>query len=192
MVANRNKLVLWTGQKHSGKTTSAAALVNAAREEGFNVAGLLAPSVYRNGELLGFDALDLRNETRVPLARRKVEAGTIRRLEFLLEGLKLGNAALRDEATKSADLIIIDEFGPLEFNDRGWRKSVDSLIASSNALILLVVRQELAESVCRLYADLPGRKLNAAEPNSIDKVIGVLRNRRASQRETKCSNSMEC
>jgi molybdopterin-guanine dinucleotide biosynthesis protein A/nucleoside-triphosphatase THEP1 len=183
MVSNRNKLVLWTGQKHSGKTTSAATLVSAAREEGFNVTGLLAPSVYRDGELLGFDALDLRNETRVPLARRKTEAGKAGRFEFLQDGLKLGNAALSAETTKSADLIVIDEFGPLELDGRGWRKNIDSLIASSNGLILLVVRQELAEKVCRLYADLPSRKLNAAEPKSIDEVIGMLRNFRVSQRE---------
>jgi nucleoside-triphosphatase THEP1 len=192
MAENRNKLVLWTGQKHSGKTTSAVALVNAAHEEGFNVAGLLAPSLYRDGELLGFDALDLRNETRVLLARRKPEAGKAGRFKFLQDGLKLGNAALSAEATKSADLIVIDEFGPLELNGVGWRESVDSLIDSSNALILLIVRQELAESVLRLYADLPGCKLNAAEPKSIDEIIGMLRDFRASQRETKCSNSMEC
>jgi nucleoside-triphosphatase THEP1 len=192
MAENRNKLVLWTGQKHSGKTTSAASLINTAREEGFNIAGLLAPSVYRDGELLGFDVINLHNETRAPLARRKTEAGKAGRFEFLQSGLKLGNAALSDEATKSADLIVIDEFGPLELNGRGWRKSVDSLTASSNALILLVVRQELGECVRRLYADVPGCKLNAAEPKSIDEVIGMLRNFHASQRETKCSNSMEC
>jgi nucleoside-triphosphatase THEP1 len=188
MVANHNKLVLWTGQKHSGKTTSAASLVNTSRKEGFSVVGLLAPSVYHDGELHGFDVIDLQNETRVPLARRKAEAG---RFEFLQNGLKVGNAALSTEATKSAELIVIDEFGPLEMNGRGWRKSVESLISSNNALILLVVRQELAESVRRLYADLPCCKLNAAEPKSVDEVIGMLRNFRASQRETKCSNSME-
>jgi nucleoside-triphosphatase THEP1 len=185
MVSIRDKLVLWTGQKHSGKTTGAARLVNVARKEGFNIAGLLAPSLYREGELLGFDALDLRNKTRVPLARRETKSGKTGRFKFFQNGLKLGNDALNAEAAKTADLIIIDEFGPLELNGRGWRKNVDSLIASSNALILLVVRQELAESVCRLYADLPSRKLNAAEPKSIDKVIEMLRNFRASQRETK-------
>lgn len=185
MVTNRSKLVLWTGQKHSGKTTSAASLVNTARKEGFNVAGLLAPSVYRDGELLGFDVIDLQNETRVPLARRKTEAGKAGRFEFLQNGLKLGDAILSVEATKSADLIVIDEFGPLELNGRGWRKSVDSLTTSSNALILLVVRQELAESVRRLYAGLPGCKLNAVKPKSIDEVIGMLRNFRVSQRETR-------
>ena len=185
MVANRDKLVLWTGQKHSGKTTNVAGLVKGANEEGFKVAGLLALSIYHNGELFGFDAFDLRNETRVPLARRKAETGNAGRFEFLQDGLKLGNAALSAEATKFADLIVIDEFGPLELNGQGWRKNIDSLIASSNGLILLVVRQELAENVRRLYAGLPSRKLNAAEQKSVDKVIRMLTNLRASEQETK-------
>jgi nucleoside-triphosphatase THEP1 len=179
MVSIRDKLVLWTGQKHSGKTTSAAGLVNVAREEGFNVAGLLAPSLYRDGELLGFDALDLRNGTRVPLARRKTG-----RFTFFPGGLKLGNAALSATATKNADIVIVDEFGPLELDGQLWRDDVDSLLASSNALILLVVRRELADAVRRVYADCLCRYLDAIEPESINKVIGILRDCRQSQRET--------
>jgi len=185
MVSIRDKLVLWTGEKHSGKTTSAACLVNIARKQGFNVAGLLAHSLYRDGKLLGFDAVDLRNKTRVPLARRNTKPEKTGKFKFFQSGFKFGDDALNAEATKTADLIVIDEFGPLELNGQGWRKDIDSLIASSNALILLVVRQELAESVWRLYADLPSRKLNAAELKSIDKVIGMLRKFYESQRETK-------
>jgi nucleoside-triphosphatase len=174
-----NKLILWTGQKHCGKTTSAANLVKIARDEGFNVVGLLAPSLYDGSELLGFDAIDLRNENRIPLARRKTG-----RFTFFAEGLEFGNAALSTTATKSADLVIVDEFGPLELNGQGWRKNVDSLITSSDALILLVVRQELADKVRQIYIYFPCRTLPAIEPESIDKVIGMLRECRQLQRET--------
>ena len=57
MVLMQNKLVLWTGKKHSGKTTAAARLAQTARAEGFAVAGSLAPSTYRNGRLIGYDIL---------------------------------------------------------------------------------------------------------------------------------------
>lgn len=179
-----SKLVLWTGEKHSGKTTSVAKLVEIARGEGFNVAGLLAPALYRNSELLGFDAIDLRNETSAPLAKRSTDASKTERFTFLPEGLKLGNAALSATAAKSADLVIVDEFGPLELNGQGWRENVDSLLTSSSALILLVVRQELADEVRRVYTDFPCRNLAAIEPESIDKVIGMLRDCRQSPRET--------
>jgi len=182
-VPTRNKLVLWTGEKHSGKTTSAAKLVETARGEGFNVAGLLALSLYRDGELLGFDAIDLQNETRAPLAKCNTDADKTERFTFLSEGLKLGNAALSAAAAKSADLVIVDEFGPLELDGRLWRENVDSLLASSSALILLVVRQELADAVRRVYKDFPCRNLAAIEPESIGKVIGILRDCPQSQRE---------
>jgi len=180
MVSIRDKLILWTGEKHSGKTTSVANLVKIARGEGFNVAGLLAPSLYHDSELLGFDAIDLHSEARVPLAKRKTG-----RFTFFDGGLKLGNAALSAPSTKSADLVIVDEFGPLELNGRLWRENVDSLLTSSNALILLVVRQELADVVRCAYTDFPCRNLAAIEPESIDKVIGMLRDRLQLQRETK-------
>ena len=178
MVSIRNQLILWVGEKHCGKTTSAANLARTARDEGFNVAGLLAPSLYRDGRLTGFDALDLGNEKRAPLARLKSNPGESGRFAFIADGLKLGNAALSAEATKSADLIIVDEFGPLELNGHGWRKNVDSLLAASNAVILLVVRRELAGEVRQLYADTPCRELAATEPGSIDDGLTVLKDRR--------------
>lgn len=181
MVSTRNQLILWVGEKHSGKTTSAANLAQTARAEGFNVAGLLAPSLYRHGRLIGFDALDLRSTERCALARRQTNPGKPRPFAFITDGLKLGNAALSAEATKSADLIIVDEFGPLELNGDGWRKNVDSLLASSDAVILLVVRRELADEVRQLYADAPCEKLAATDPNSIDDGLAMLKNHRRSR-----------
>ena len=178
MVTTQNMLILWTGPKHCGKTTSATRLAQVARAEGFNVAGLLAPSLYHNSKLLGFDVLDLQNQTRAPLARRKISQSKAGPFTFIADGLKFGNAVLSAEATKSADLIIVDEFGPLELKGQGWRRNVDSLFISSNAVVLLVVRQELADPVRQVYETAPCRELTAIEKNSIDDVINMLKNRR--------------
>jgi len=184
MVSISEKLVLWTGEKHSGKTTSAANLVKIARGEGFNVAGLLAPSIYKDSELTGFDIIDLQNETRVPLAKRDRVGNKVGRFRFFDEGIELGIVALSETTTKSADLVIVDEFGPLELDGRLWRQNVDLLLASSTALIILVVRQELADEVQLLYKNFPCRNLAAIEPDSIDEVIRMLKNNRQLQRET--------
>jgi len=178
MAMMQNKLVLWTGKKHSGKTTAAAKLAQTARAEGFVVAGLLAPSTHCNGRLIGYDILDLRNKSRASLAQRKTDGSKTEGFIFIADGLKLGRNALSPAAAESADIIIIDEFGPLELRGDGWRRNVDSLLALSNALILLVVRRELAHRVQELYAGVPSRILLAIEPESIDKVITCLTNRR--------------
>jgi nucleoside-triphosphatase len=155
----------------------AAELAQIARRKGFEVGGLLAPSVYRDGVLVGFDCFDLRGGTRTPLLRRRRDTSKPGTFTFVAEGLKLGKAALSLLATRSADLIIVDEFGPFELNYRGWRKSVDALLASSDAVILLVVRQQLAEQVQYLYANTASCVLAAAHPQSINKVITALRDR---------------
>ena len=177
MVSTQNRLILWTGPKHSGKTTSAARLIEIARTEGFIVAGILEPSLYDNSELLGFDVLDVQNQKRRPLARRNKDKSTTGFFNFITNGLKFGNAVLSSETNKFADLIIIDEFGPLELKGQGWRRNIDSLLSSSNAIILIIVRQELTETFRKLYAGVPCLELEAIENNSAHEVITILRNR---------------
>ena len=183
MSAKQDRLILWVGEKHSGKTTGAANLVKIARAEGFDVAGVLAPSLYRKGRLMGFDVVDLRDQTRAPLARRGMDASTMGPFTFIEDGLRLGIAALSREAAQSADLVVVDEFGPLELSGQGWRSSVDSLLASISAAILLVVRRELVESVHHIYADFRCRNVNAAEPEASRRIIRILNARCQSPRE---------
>jgi nucleoside-triphosphatase len=169
------QVMLWVGPKHSGKTTIAARLVEAARGGGFVVAGCLAPSVYADGLLVGFDIINLRSSERTPLARRDVGHQSF---QFLAEGLSLGNEALGPTATKGADLIVIDEYGPLELKSQGWRAATDRLMTSTDAVLLLVVREELADIVLQLYGSISTRKLVASQPGSIDEVLAVLGNNR--------------
>ena len=188
MTQTQPKLILWTGKKHSGKTTNADELAKIARSKGFTVAGLLALSLYRDGRLIGFDAFDLQSENRAPLSRYNINDNEQKqrpRQEFrtkylapqFIAGLKLGDIALSPIATKSSALIIVDEFGPLELDNRGWRTNIDSLLASSDALIVLVVRQELIDAVKQLYKDIPHREVIATERDSIRQVITLLKNR---------------
>jgi len=174
-------LFLWTGPRHSGKTTAAAKLVCAAGRDGLRVAGLLAPSVYRGGLLVGFDALDLQSGAQAPLAVRRDGPGDpgTPRFNFLEEGLRVGNCALDVTITEGADLIVVDEFGPLELASRGWRSAVDSLVRAGKAPLCIVVRRELAEALRNVYANVPSRIVDAADPESISKVIHWLGEERA-------------
>jgi nucleoside-triphosphatase THEP1 len=189
------KLILWVGEKHSGKTTNAFKLAESVRNEGFSVAGLLAPSIYENGRLVGFDAFDLRSKKREPLARydeKENKKSMYLAPQFtgggtkdqFIGGVTLGHASLSQTATKSADLIIVDEFGPLELDQRGWRKDVDLLLALSNAIILFIVRSELVNTVKELYKDVPCMELAAGEQDSVKRIVTMLKARREKGIET--------
>ncbi|MBN1804266.1 MAG: DUF2478 domain-containing protein [Sedimentisphaerales bacterium] len=176
----QSRLILWTGPKHSGKTTSAKHLIHTARTEGFVVAGILEPSLYDNGELTGFDVFDIQNQKRTPLARCKKNKSVRGSFSFIIDGIKFGNAVLDSEATKSADLVIIDEFGPLELKGQGWRVNIDSLLSCSNAIILIIIRRGLKKTFQKLYEDTPCLEIEALKEKSIRKVITLLENRRQS------------
>jgi nucleoside-triphosphatase THEP1 len=170
-------LFLWTGPRHCGKTTAAARLAHMAGRCGFRVAGLLAPSVYRDGYLAGFDVLDLQSQARAPLAVRRDEPADVGSFHFVQEGLRLGSRALDATATQRADLVIVDEFGPLELASGGWRRAVDSLVRADRAPLLIVVRRELADAVQEVYADVHSTILDATAPKSTLEVLGWLEKR---------------
>lgn len=166
---------MFTGPKHSGKTTAANRLARQVRSKGFSVSGLLAPAVYKDNRLVGFGAVDLRRDKQIDLANRRITTGKSAGWVFTEAGLKLGKAALNPSAASSADLIIVDEFGPLELEGRGWRKEVDLLLASTNVPVVLVVRQELEERVQKLYENYQSMKLAARKEDSVNKVIRILK-----------------
>ncbi|HUU09885.1 MAG TPA: nucleoside-triphosphatase [Phycisphaerae bacterium] len=169
------KVVLWVGPKHSGKTTALARLVEAATGRGFAVAGLLAPAIYRDDLLAGFDAVDVATGRSRPLARW-VEGGEgdAGRFTFHPDGLDFGRAALGADAVRSAALVVVDEFGPLELRGAGWRVAVDGLLAISTGTVLLVVREELSDDVARLYARWAPQRVAAGDAQAIDRVLKLL------------------
>jgi len=169
---------LFTGPKHSGKTTAANRLARQVRSKGFKVAGLLAPAVYKDSRLVGFGGVDLKRDRQIDLANRRITTGKRAGWVFTEAGLKLGKAALNPSAASSADLIIVDEFGPLELDGKGWRKEVDLLLESTDVPVVLVVRQELEERVQELYENYPITKLAATKEDSINKVIRILKERK--------------
>ena len=163
---------MWTGPKHSGKTTTLTSLIYLARLKGIAVAGILAPSVYIDDKLVGFDIVDLATNQRSCLSRHDAQGTeTVGQFVFTDQGLEFGRSALQSAATSTAELIVVDEYGPLELAHRGWRIQVDRLIAETSGIILLVVRESLAEGVAQLYPQLPARIVPSAEPDAIDRVL---------------------
>lgn len=168
-----SRLILWTGPKHSGKTTTLSSLIYLARLKGITVAGILAPSVYIDNKLVGFDIVDLQTNHRSPLSRCDAQGPeSVGQFAFTQQGLALGRSALQSALTSAPDLIVVDEYGPLELDHRGWRTQVDCLIEGSPAVILLVVRDELADDVAGLYPQTPALIVSSAEPDAIAQVLG--------------------
>ena len=169
------RCILWIGDKHSGKTTTAAKLAETLQQQGCTVGGILAPSIYKNDQLIGFDIVDIQNNLQIPLALRDEQPHDGFPYRYHQEGLELGHTALSLAQNRSADLVIVDEYGPLEFNGKGWRCDVDRLLSKNHSLILLVVRREVVDEVNKLYAEYISLSLEALDPESIERVLTWLK-----------------
>ena len=172
-------ILLWTGPKHSGKTTGLREVVRLCRRAGLAVAGIAAPGVYENGALAGFDVEDLSTGRRETFLRRggSGAAGSVGEYALHEEGVRLGRRALSDAATREADLVVVDELGPLEFASGGWRDAVDRLARRRAAALLLVVREALVARAAELYGVPKVHVLPACEAGSADRALSLLLSR---------------
>jgi nucleoside-triphosphatase THEP1 len=112
------------------------------------------------------------------LAERKPKGIDVVGFTFRDEGIQLGKRALQSVIRSPADLVVVDEYGPLELDGRGWRRDVDSLLDSRIPVLLLVVRDGVVGSVRQLYDAFTPHIIKAADPHAVSKVVAVLQSLR--------------
>ncbi len=144
-------ILVVSGWRGVGKTTYCCGLVFAARSQGLDVAGLLSPARFAprsepDDPLVktGIEVEDLRSGQRRLLASRlegELSGRLIGPWMFDETALAWGGAALA--AALPCDLLVIDELGPLEFDQRqGWALAFDLLDQRRYRLAVVVVRPE--------------------------------------------------
>ncbi len=137
--------------------------------------GFLAPSRYRQDQLIGFDIEHIASGQRTPLARRTYRRGIPGTFKFLESGLHRGHEILCQLAGQQPRLAIVDEFGPLEIRGKNWRHGVDTLIDSFSGLLLLVVRDHCVPDVKSLYSPCLLEIVDARGEGAIAHVLELLR-----------------
>ncbi|MGA2286599.1 MAG: nucleoside-triphosphatase [Dehalococcoidia bacterium] len=139
--------ILVTGESGCGKTNFCRRIADSARRSGLKVGGVLAPAVHRNGDRVGADAVDLATDESVPIARSIATAPwerDARHTTIFREGLDLARAALERAVRQPFDLIVIDEFGPLELAGGGiCQEAVEAW--NSGRDVLLVAPSKIAD-----------------------------------------------
>ncbi len=139
-------VILLIGAVGAGKTTALTNLAGRWRSSGRDVRGILAHRVMEEGRLIGYDLEVIGEGKRVPLARRSgTSLEKVGPFAFSKAGLALGRRALRESA--AAQVVIVDEIGPLELKGGGWAREVVELLRESSTALILVVREELSARV---------------------------------------------
>jgi len=176
---NKPSVILITGDIHQGKTTFTGKLISNLKRNNLSIGGFLAPALFTGNKHSGFKLFDIATSEEYELCTDAKKEGwqNYGKYYFNPEGLKRGNEILIPQNLEDKELVIIDEIGPLEINDKGWSSSIENLCSESSVTQLWIVRRGLIDRVIRKWNvgdiyifDISIDTLNDAE-NEIIKIV---------------------
>jgi len=144
--------VIITGRPGVGKTTVFSKVVELLRIKGVVVGGFVCPELRKDGVRVGFDIVDLLSGKRAALARviklnpSSVCVARVGKYCVLKDAVVVGCKAI-DTALRSADIVGIDEVGPMELKLIELRKCMERVLKDPRVPALLVLHRKLANSV---------------------------------------------
>ena len=154
-------ILILTGSRGAGKTTLCNRLIDEARVRGWQVAGVLSPAQFDRGEKTGIQAQDVRTQSRRPLAKRRSSKNSpstppatldTQTWKFEESALAWGNQLLK--AAVPCDLLVIDELGPLEFEQgKGWSAGFEAVDSRRYRFAVVVIRPHYVESARKRWPD---------------------------------------
>lgn len=139
-----------TGAVHSGKTTSLKLIIDKLRKENFWIDGYLNEVVLENQEINGYDLFDLGEKRSIPFIRREGEEDWERVGSYSLipQGLSRAKGIIL-RGTK-ADILVVDEVGPLELAGKGVWPALEKFIFLPKPDFILVVRKNILQDFLEL------------------------------------------
>ncbi len=139
-----------TGPIGSGKTSVVLALSAALRTQGVLVDGVASPRIVENGQTVGYRVRDVRTGQEHPLCSRHPPGLRFRRFYFSPAGLAAANAILA-RAAAQAEVIVVDEVGPLELSGQGFAPGLARCL-TARAFLVLTVRPHLVPEFLARFA----------------------------------------
>ncbi len=168
-----------TGDRGAGKTSLLAKLAEEYRQLHYCVGGILSPVVRKDSVPIGYDVVNIQTGEHVPLCRNEPNGAGIKIGEwiFLDDGIRFGQASLDPSSLGACDLVIIDEVGPLELENKVWATSLDRLVGSSSCPIILAARESIIQRVQYRWSFTPEYIWKIEGSNSgelLREIVGVL------------------
>jgi len=132
--------IIITGRPGVGKTTIFMHVIDIVKRKGYSVGGIVCPEVREGGFRVGFLIIDLMTGRKDWLAHKRLfrSGPRIGRYVVNVEGAgELGANAI-GKAISEADLIAIDEIGPMELLIPKLKKAIIDALKSNKPLLSVI------------------------------------------------------
>jgi len=138
-----------SGDIGEGKTTHIEKIVERLNAQNISVGGFISVRVVENGETIGYDIIDLSTKTRKIFLRKNGNENmeNIGIFKIFPDGMNFGLDILDVSKNLKNKIVVIDEIGRFEIDDKVWAKSLDNLIKSQKNHLLIAVRDIFIKDV---------------------------------------------
>ena len=116
------KVFIITGSIGEGKTTYIKKLIGFFRKNNIATGGILSERLMTDAQTTGYDLVNIETGEKEAFLRQNEECGseTIGRFTICIKGITMGNTVLRSLISHGNKIVIIDEVGLLELENKGW------------------------------------------------------------------------
>jgi nucleoside-triphosphatase len=134
------RVILLTGRPGVGKTTIVNRIHEHYSARGLKIAGITTREVRETGARTGFMITDLSSGQEGWLAKKDLATGPRVGSYFVVSDdlEKIGVAALERSMNGSADLVIVDEIGPMEMTSTFFRNNISKVLNGNLAVVATV------------------------------------------------------
>jgi nucleoside-triphosphatase THEP1 len=136
-----------------GKTTVAKSLVQSLEDRGYCIGGFLSVGNDEGSNRVGFQLVELGTSKSIVLSQTIFKEGwpATGRYFFNPEAFEFGKKILNPDNLHKKDLVLIDEIGPLELNNKGWATPIDHLCTQLPIPQIWVVRKSLVSQIVKKW-----------------------------------------
>ncbi len=136
MAKNMRRLIFLTGRPGIGKTSVLLRAVDILKAKGYKIGGMVSREARRRGVRVGFEIVDLETERRGWLAHVDQQTGPrVSKYRVNLGDLNTIGAGSILSAVKNADIIVVDEIGPMELFSPDFKEAVKKIVESRKMMI---------------------------------------------------------
>jgi nucleoside-triphosphatase len=151
----KKRLVFITGSPGTGKTSVLLKTIEVLKARGYSVGGMISREVRTCGARVGFEILDLSSGKRGWLAHVNQKRGPrIGKYRVNMEDLDNIGAEAVATAVENADVVAIDEIGPMELHSERFKEAVKKAV-QSRKLVIGTVHWKARDS---LIQEISGRE----------------------------------
>lgn len=138
--SDKLRVILLTGRPGVGKTTIVNRVYEHYSKNGFKIEGLTTREVREGGARTGFKITDLSSGQEGWLAKKDLGSGPrVGSYVVVSHDLeKIGVPALERSISGAADLVIVDEIGPMEMTSVSFRSSISRVLNGYRAVVATV------------------------------------------------------